>query len=796
MANRITTIFDLDSKGFDSGIKSLRKEVASADGAIEKMKVAGSGLGTLLQENIASAAMAAGAALVTFGVKSVQAFQDTAIAAGKFSDAAGIAVDDASRWIEVSGDLGVSADAVQGAMQKMNKAIADGKPVMDEFGDAIVRSADGTVNSSASFQNLVTQIGAIKDPTERAKAAQEAFGKSYGEIAELMSMSATDLKSALDGVSEAKVIDAAELEKAHKFRAAMDDLRDRLENVALAVGEQIVPVLGEMADAVGVVDDALASLSGNQEGGGIAGLVRAAYESSNLSKFVDFVNGMGEVFGDSADEADNLTTAIEYGTTAADEMARVYGERLPDSADGTTLAFDAAAEAANNLAIKTGQVQRAAEQLDGAWSRLKGEIDDDQAWIDLQGTFDDLRSKGEAAMTAAKDGADDAESKMRDFQTATNDAKDRIIDLGKQIGLTPTEVETLLTMTDEGSIDEVERRLEILTRNRTINLDIIDNGGAGYGDRFGGYRASGGPVQAGKAYIVGEKGPEIVVPDASGTVVPNDQITRLSSSAGITRTVSTRGGGGGGGGTSEDRLMSAMAETGDISQQEYRDYLSSRLGEFEKYSDDYMRIWRQISSIDRNQQREQETAAREAQRLADEQARQAAADEAAKQKAADDEIRRTDQIMAAMYEMGQLSLQDYQSYLTGRLGAYEQYSQQYMAIWRQLQTLEGGGGRGGGNAASADEVRLAELEAQRLQFISDMYGLDPKRTEEEKLKARIDAANAAERLAKLRSSMTSTTTTSAPSTNVTINMPPGADGASVVRAIQQYERRNGTSWRA
>ncbi|NBU34659.1 hypothetical protein EBS40_08610, partial [bacterium] len=276
---------------------------------------------------------------------------------------------------------------------------------------------------------------------------------------------------------------------------------------------------------------------------------------------------------------------------------------------------------------------------------------------------------------------------------------------------------------------------------------------------------------------------------------PSAPSVRASSSAGITRTVSTRGGGGGGG-TSEDRLMAAMAETGDISQQEYRDYLATRLGEFEKYSDDYMRIWRQINGIDRNQQREQEAAAREAQRLADEQARQAAADEAAKQKAADDEIRRTDQIMAAMYEMGQLSLQDYQSYLTGRLGAYEQYSQQYLAIWRQLQTLEGGGGRGGGNAASADEVRLAELEAQRLQFISDMVGLDSRRTEEEKLKARIDAANAAERLAKLRASMTSTTTTSGPATNVTINMPPGADGASVVRAIQQYERRNGTSWRA
>jgi len=40
------------------------------------------------------------------------------------------------------------------------------------------------------------------------------------------------------------------------------------------------------------------------------------------------------------------------------------------------------------------------------------------------------------------------------------------------------------------------------------------------GKAFGGARASGGPVSAGKAYLVGEKGPELMVPGA-GTIVPN-----------------------------------------------------------------------------------------------------------------------------------------------------------------------------------------------------------------------------------------------------------------------------------
>ena len=34
--------------------------------------------------------------------------------------------------------------------------------------------------------------------------------------------------------------------------------------------------------------------------------------------------------------------------------------------------------------------------------------------------------------------------------------------------------------------------------------------------------AQGGPVQAGKPYIVGEQGPEVIIPNASGNVLSND----------------------------------------------------------------------------------------------------------------------------------------------------------------------------------------------------------------------------------------------------------------------------------
>lgn len=49
---------------------------------------------------------------------------------------------------------------------------------------------------------------------------------------------------------------------------------------------------------------------------------------------------------------------------------------------------------------------------------------------------------------------------------------------------------------------------------------IFSGAGTGIASLFG-FRAAGGPVTAGSPYIVGERGPELMVPRMSGTVVPN-----------------------------------------------------------------------------------------------------------------------------------------------------------------------------------------------------------------------------------------------------------------------------------
>lgn len=58
---------------------------------------------------------------------------------------------------------------------------------------------------------------------------------------------------------------------------------------------------------------------------------------------------------------------------------------------------------------------------------------------------------------------------------------------------------------------------------------LSDLSAAGGGSNFGalaasGFMADGGPVQGNEAYVIGERGPELFVPNASGTIIPNNML--------------------------------------------------------------------------------------------------------------------------------------------------------------------------------------------------------------------------------------------------------------------------------
>lgn len=77
--------------------------------------------------------------------------------------------------------------------------------------------------------------------------------------------------------------------------------------------------------------------------------------------------------------------------------------------------------------------------------------------------------------------------------------------------------------------DNINRSLRTEIALRTV-LAFLTGGTS----LFGGFRATGGPVSANQSYIVGERGPELFVPNSSGTIVPNNSMDDVTAFGGRT----------------------------------------------------------------------------------------------------------------------------------------------------------------------------------------------------------------------------------------------------------------------
>jgi lambda family phage tail tape measure protein len=72
-----------------------------------------------------------------------------------------------------------------------------------------------------------------------------------------------------------------------------------------------------------------------------------------------------------------------------------------------------------------------------------------------------------------------------------------------------------------------------------ITGSFSGGGGFGTGSQFGnmdigGFLAEGGTANAGEAYVVGERGAELFVPNRTGTVIPNNELSNISGGGGVT----------------------------------------------------------------------------------------------------------------------------------------------------------------------------------------------------------------------------------------------------------------------
>jgi hypothetical protein len=192
---------------------------------------------------------------------------------------------------------------------------------------------------------------------------------------------------------------------------------------------------------------------------------------------------------------------------AGNAADRAAAEAFGEAAATVTAGFDRAAEAGRRLRDAMSSTGDETVDTTGDIERLAGALrDTERAGGGARSGLDNAREGMSGLNDAAQQLGQSIQSSMEQGFMAifdgTKKASDAFRDMARQI------------------LAELYR---VLVVQRLVGTFQAGGGGilGALAGAFGGARADGGPVSAGRSYLVGERGPEMIVPRSDAHVIPN-----------------------------------------------------------------------------------------------------------------------------------------------------------------------------------------------------------------------------------------------------------------------------------
>lgn len=249
------------------------------------------------------------------------------------------------------------------------------------------------------------------------------------------------------------------------------------------------------------------------------------------------------------DAADQERKAnIAAGEAAADEAIQRKLQTKNQKDYNDTLKEGAAASEKQRKADQALADQQKKDMA--VWTKLKKEIDDHRDAVDSALYAQDLLDQAfiQGKISAEEYGkAMDETNKIifDDFGKTEKKAKESTDAMGEHLKTAAQSMQTSLSDFIKQAIggnasfkdleaafkNTIDQMVADLLASKLFELLLGNFGTTGkVGGAVGGlatllgFRAGGGDVNSGKPYVVGEKGPELIVPKVDGTVIPNNQL--------------------------------------------------------------------------------------------------------------------------------------------------------------------------------------------------------------------------------------------------------------------------------
>ena len=475
------------------------------------------------------------------------------------------------------------------AMRSVGIDIEEGTAVLAAFADQGVKAEEAGTQFAIVLRDLQTSALANADAFERAGIAVfdsrgefRNFADVIGDIearlagmsdaqkkAELATLGFTDKSisalTTLLGTSDAIREYERELRKAggttqnvankqlESFQGKLDLLKGRVTDLQIALGEGLVPALIAVADSVLVVAEPLADFIGllNDLGQSSDDVESSgAFQGDLFTRLFRSLPG-GVVF-DLKEAFDELWASWFEGDEAAEGLSsevNTVANNLQRTGEAAAVAAEDQEDLASAFEETKLAIQDAADAVkayDEAFRRLTDPvfraISDQQRLADAMTNYKDVADDAEAstgdveeALFGLLEAQQEANSSASALPETMGRTEQAFFQLGEQLGLTAEDLAIVQDRLD--TLDGTSARADLTVFFKTGGSKLaIDAIAAGEGAQVGNiqFRQHGGRVAARQPAILGERGPELWIPDTSGFVISNADVQRLIAGMGNT----------------------------------------------------------------------------------------------------------------------------------------------------------------------------------------------------------------------------------------------------------------------
>lgn len=245
---------------FDAGAAVVRFQADLSDlkQGIEDAKKLGKSVGEAV-EPAGKAALAIGAigtAVVGFAAVAINKFSDVGDAVEKMSARTGLSAKSVSALRVAADGAGTSIDTVEASVKKMQMGLdraTDGTFALQGTLKTLGINAKDffALSPDEQFAKLGNAVASIEDPTARTNAAIAAFGKAGGDLIPLFENGSFSMEEWSQKAQELGVsFDDLSASQAADLNDALGEMQTSMLGVQLAIAQALAPVVTELAPKI------------------------------------------------------------------------------------------------------------------------------------------------------------------------------------------------------------------------------------------------------------------------------------------------------------------------------------------------------------------------------------------------------------------------------------------------------------------------------------------------------------------------------------------------------------------